>query len=111
MTRHIGITADQLPASGSRARLQIEGKDLALFNIDGTLYAIDDSCPHQGASLLGGTLQGRMIQCSAHGLRFDLASGCMANVNNFGVASYPVEIVDGQTFLLFPDSPSQESSR
>jgi nitrite reductase/ring-hydroxylating ferredoxin subunit len=111
MSQRIALSAAQLPASGARAGLQIDGRNLALFNVDGTLYAIDDSCPHQGASLLGGDLQGRMIQCRAHGLRFDLASGCLANVSNFGVATYPVETIDNQTFVLFPDSPSQEPAR
>jgi nitrite reductase/ring-hydroxylating ferredoxin subunit len=109
--KRIAIAAEQLPAIGERCMLKLEGRDLALFNVDGTLYAIDDSCPHQGASLLGGSLQGRMIQCRAHGLRFDLATGCMANVNNFGVASYPLEIIDDQTFVIFPDSPALESAR
>ena len=107
----IAIPAEQLPANGERCMLKVEGKDLALFNVEETLYAIDDSCPHQGASLLGGNLQGRMIQCRAHGLCFDLATGCMANVNKFGLVSYPLEIIDGQTFVLFPDSPSQEPAR
>jgi len=48
--------------------------------------------PASGTSLLGGNLQGRMIQCRVHGLRFDLASGCMAKVTNSGFASYPLEI-------------------
>lgn len=111
MTQRIEIHANQLPLSGARASLQLEGKSLALFNVEGTLYVIDDSCPHQGASLLGGSLQGRTIQCRAHGLRFDLATGCMPNVNNFGVAAYPVEISDGKTFLVLPDSFSQESAQ
>ncbi|MBF7729034.1 Rieske (2Fe-2S) protein [Pseudomonas sp. N040] len=111
MTRRIEIPAGQLPASGARAALQIEDKHLALFNVDGSLFAIDDSCPHQGASLLGGDLQGRIIQCRAHGLRFDLASGCMPNVTNFGVAAYPLDITEGRTFILLPDRPSRESAQ
>lgn len=111
MTRRIEIPASQVPTSDTRSSLQIEGKGLALFNVGGTLYAIDDSCPHQGASLLGSNLQGRTIQCRAHGLRFDLATGCMPNVSNFGVATYPVEISDGKTFLIFPDSHSRESAQ
>ena len=111
MTRRIEIPASRLPLSGERVALQVEDKGLALFNVDGSLYAIDDSCPHQGASLLGGSLQGRTIQCRAHGLRFDLATGCMPNVSNFGVATYPVEISDGKTFLIFPDSHSRESAQ
>lgn len=41
-----------------------------------------------------------MIQCCAHGLRFDLASGYMLNSNSVKVANYPVEVVDGQVFIV-----------
>jgi nitrite reductase/ring-hydroxylating ferredoxin subunit len=111
MTMRIEIPAAQVPLSGARNGLQAAGKSLAIFNVDGTLYAIDDSCPHQGASLLGGNLQGRMIQCRAHGLRFDLATGCLANVSNYGVTSYPVEISEDKTFVHFPDLFCAESGR
>jgi nitrite reductase/ring-hydroxylating ferredoxin subunit len=111
MTRCIEIPAEQVPLHGERAGLQIEGKSLALFNVDGTLYVIDDSCPHQGASLLGGNLQERMIQCRAHGLRFDLATGCLANVSNYGVTRYPVEISEDKTFVHFPDTSCAESGQ
>ena len=65
-----------------------------------TLFAIDDSCPHQGASLCGGRLEGRVIQCCAHGLRFDLRSGYLLNSTAVKVANYPVEIIDGQAFIV-----------
>jgi nitrite reductase/ring-hydroxylating ferredoxin subunit len=88
------------PLAGGRALFEFDHKSLALFNVDGTLYAIDDSCPHQGASLCGGRLEGRVIQCCAHGLRFDLASGYLLNSKTLKVANYPVEIVDGQAFIV-----------
>lgn len=71
-----------------------------MFNVEGQLYAIDDSCPHQGASLCGGRLDGRVIQCCAHGLRFDLVSGYLLNSNKLKVASYPVDVIDGQAFII-----------
>ena len=75
-------------------------KTLALFNVETTLYAIDDSCPHQGASLWGGKLEGRVIQCCAHGLRFDLASGYLLNSTQLKVNAYPVEVIDQDVFIL-----------
>ena len=76
------------------------GMSLALFNVAGQLYAIDDSCPHQGASLCGGRLEGQVIQCCAHGLRFDLASGYLLNSTQLKVANYPVAVAGDQLFIV-----------
>lgn len=100
MSRRIAVPAERLPAPGQRALFEFADYSLALFNVDGQLYAIDDSCPHQGASLCAGSLQGRAIQCCAHGLRFDLASGYLLNSSRLRVATYPVELVDGQAFIV-----------
>ena len=45
-------------------------------------------------------LEGRVIQCCAHGLRFDLASGYLLNSTSLKVANYPTEVVDGQVFIV-----------
>lgn len=91
MIRRIEVPQGQVPALGQRALLDIERRNLALFNVEGQFYAIDDSCPHQGSSLCAGKLEGRVIQCRAHGLRFDLASGQLLNSPQVKVARYPVE--------------------
>jgi len=101
----VEIPPGQLPVPGARGRLRCEGRDIALFNLDGTLYAIDDSCPHQGASLSSGTLNGRLIQCRAHNLRFDLATGLMPGTSDFGVRRYDIECEGERVFLLVPDAP------
>lgn len=100
MSRRIPVPAGKLPQAGGRALFEFDDKSLALFNVEGDVFAIDDSCPHQGASLCGGRLEGRVIQCCAHGLRFDLRSGCLLNSTAVKVANYPVEIIDGQAFIV-----------
>lgn len=100
MTRRIPVPVGKQPRAGGRALFEFEDKSLALFNVDGQLFAIDDSCPHQGASLCGGRLEGRVIQCCAHGLRFDLRSGYLLNSTQVKVNSYPVEIMDGQVLII-----------
>ena len=100
MSLRVPVPAGKLPQAGGRALFEFEGKSLALFNVEGDLFAIDDSCPHQGASLCGGRLEGRVIQCCAHGLRFDLRSGYLLNSTQLKVANYPVEIIDGQAFIV-----------
>ncbi|HEY0643071.1 MAG TPA: bifunctional 3-phenylpropionate/cinnamic acid dioxygenase ferredoxin subunit [Nocardioides sp.] len=48
---------------------------VALFNVDGTVYAIDDTCTHQDASLADGWLEGCFVECPLHTASFDLRTG------------------------------------
>ncbi|MCY1399753.1 Naphthalene 1,2-dioxygenase system ferredoxin subunit [compost metagenome] len=100
MKLRVAVPANKLPQTGGRSLFEFDGKSLALFNVDGQFYAIDDSCPHQGASLCGGRLDGRVIQCCAHGLRFDLASGYLLNSTKLKVNNYPIEVVDDQAYIV-----------
>ena len=108
MNRRVALSPNQVPERNGRVLLACEGKSIALFNVADTLYAIDDSCPHQGASLCGGRLEGRVIQCCAHGLRFDLASGYLLNSKALSVASYPVEQEGGQVYLVLAAEESEQ---
>lgn len=94
MTHTLDVPDSVDPGIGKRVRVQSAGVDIALFNIDGQIYAIDDSCPHTGASLLFGKLDGRFVRCPAHGLSFDLATGCMRG-GGMNVRAYPVEVTEG----------------
>ena len=48
------------------------GRVIALFNVDGTFYALDGVCPHQGGPLGQGTLEGCIVTCPWHGWQFDV---------------------------------------
>jgi 3-phenylpropionate/trans-cinnamate dioxygenase ferredoxin component len=104
MKRYVEIPAAKWPDAGGRAIWFVEGRIIALFNVDGVLYAIDDSCPHAGSSLFGGKLEGRTLQCRAHGLRFDLATGCMPGVREIRVKTYPIEVRDGRAYIELPEA-------
>ena len=108
MDRLIDLPQASIPAPGQRALLRWRDKTIAVFNVDDTLYAIDDSCPHAGSSLLTGKLDGRMLQCPAHGLKFDLATGCMRS-GGLRATSYAVAWVDSRPMLAIPDSDSQDT--
>lgn len=98
--KYITVPVGRVPAPGQRALIETEGKSLALFNVAGQFHAIDDSCPHQGASLCGGRLEGEVIQCCAHGLRFDLRTGYLLNSTQLKVCRYPVEQVGNQLIIV-----------
>ena len=84
---------------GAGRRVQAAGLDLAVFRIGDAIYAIDDSCPHAGASLCKGRLHGRKIFCRAHGLGFDLASESPHGAPTLPIRRYLVSIVDGVAMI------------
>jgi 3-phenylpropionate/trans-cinnamate dioxygenase ferredoxin subunit len=89
---------EQLPP-GKGTTVTVAGKDVALFNVDGTIYAMEDSCLHQGLSLGTSQLEGKVVTCRGHGWRYDVTTGCTLHVKDFGVATYPVKIAEGKIMI------------
>jgi nitrite reductase/ring-hydroxylating ferredoxin subunit len=81
---------DDLPSVGRGWPYESEVGDVALFNLEGELYAIESECPHQSASLGMGQLAGNIVTCPGHGLRYDVTTGRTLG-STPGVRSYPVE--------------------
>ena len=88
------IELNALP-DGLGRRVKTSSLDLAVFRIGDDVYAIDDSCPHAGASLCAGRLQGSKVFCRAHGLGFNLAGASPHDAATLPIGRYPVSIVDG----------------
>lgn len=109
MSHAYEILPSRVPAPGGRSLLMPPGHSIALFNVGGTLYAIDDSCPHAGSSLASGKLDGLMLQCPAHGLKFSLATGCMAG-GGMAVRRYPLRVADGKTWLDLSEESFEETN-
>jgi 3-phenylpropionate/trans-cinnamate dioxygenase ferredoxin subunit len=104
--RHVPVgTVDQLPP-GQRKLAFVDGSSIVLFNVGGTVYAIDNSCPHNGSSLAGGKLEGHVLQCPGHGLRFDLRTGCMPN-GGLCVKKFQVGERDGKLVVIIDDSGAE----
>ena len=85
---------EQVPP-GTGTVITVEGKDVAVFNVAGTICAIADTCPHAGGSLGMGGLDGNIVTCPVHLMKFDVTNGCFAGTTDFGVDSYPAKVVDG----------------
>jgi 3-phenylpropionate/trans-cinnamate dioxygenase ferredoxin subunit len=60
---------------GGKKLVDLEGRAIAVFNVDGHFYAIDDVCTHDGGPLAEGELEGAEIRCPRHGARFDVRTG------------------------------------
>tara|TARA_Y100000310_G_scaffold60623_1_gene55943 strand:+ start:1560 stop:1865 length:306 start_codon:yes stop_codon:yes gene_type:complete len=55
--------------------VEANGKTIALFNVDGKIYAIDNTCVHAGGPLGEGTCEGNVVTCPWHGWKFDVTTG------------------------------------
>ncbi|APA89145.1 Rieske 2Fe-2S domain-containing protein [Paraburkholderia sprentiae WSM5005] len=104
----VGVAGELAP--GQRKLAFIEGRSIVLFNIDGTLHAVDNACPHNGASLASGKLEGCMLRCPAHGLSFDVRTGCMPGTGGLSVTTFPVGIVDSKVVVSI-DEPNATPSQ
>jgi nitrite reductase/ring-hydroxylating ferredoxin subunit len=73
------LAANELPANavapGQVRRVQVDGEEVAVYNVDGALYATQEKCTHVGGPLSEGELQGNVITCPWHGSCFDVTNG------------------------------------
>lgn len=80
MSRFVKVASKSAVACGSSIKVEVNGKEIALFNVDGHFCAIDDTCSHRGGPLSEGSLEGSVVACPWHGWQYDVASGaCLTN--------------------------------
>lgn len=60
---------------GSKKRVVVDGEEILLANVNGTIYAVSDRCGHMNMSLAHGTLEGYVVECPLHGSQFDVRNG------------------------------------
>src|SRR5213593_3738980 len=77
----------------------VGGKLIAVFRTGETFHAIDDMCPHMGASLAGGYVEDGIVTCPWHGWRFQITDGTWADNRRIKIGSYPVR-VEGDDILI-----------
>jgi 3-phenylpropionate/trans-cinnamate dioxygenase ferredoxin component len=94
-------------AAGSVLRVEHGGEAILVTNIDGSFYAISDTCTHQGGTLSQGTIKDGIVTCPRHGSRFDVRTGknmlgpkiLLVRGKTDDVRSYPVK-VEGDDILV-----------
>ena len=91
--------ASEVPAGGGRV-YEVGDRSIAVFNVDGALYAIDDICTHAEASLQSGYLEDCEIECPLHGARFDIRTGEATELPAVvPVDTFPVRVEGGDIEL------------
>lgn len=83
-------TSDVQPGHGVVA--EVNGKALAVFNVDGVFHVIDNVCAHRGGPLGEGEVQGSVVTCPWHGWQFNVATGACENNPSGKVEVYQVKV-------------------
>ncbi|NIR29498.1 MAG: non-heme iron oxygenase ferredoxin subunit [Gammaproteobacteria bacterium] len=88
-------TLDELEPGTCRVA-ELEDTTVAVFNIDGEFYAIEDVCTHDYGQLTGGTIEGNEIVCPRHGAHFDIKTGEALSAPAYEpVETFPVRVEGG----------------
>jgi nitrite reductase (NADH) small subunit len=101
MSNYIDVASiDELIEGAGRA-FPVAGKMIAIFFIDHELFAIDDFCPHMGASLGDGQVRNGCVACPWHAWEFQLKDGCFVENPKLRAATYHVKM-EGNRVLVDP---------
>jgi len=98
------VTTGTVPSlrdpEGTALKVEKEGLTLAVFNVDGAYYVLDDACTHGPGSLSEGYIEGDVVECNFHNGQFNIRTGevvlppCMIPMK-----TYPTTVEDGKVFI------------
>ena len=89
----------EIPPGGAKAVKLDDKRSLALFNVEGRIYATSNQCPHMGYPLTRGTVRHGVVTCDWHGRSFDLAGGGCFMPGCDDLETFPVELRDGEVWI------------
>jgi nitrite reductase/ring-hydroxylating ferredoxin subunit len=93
----IGSTRDIAP--GAARAFTIGRYEIAVFNVDGAFYAIENTCPHQGGPLADGWMEGPLVTCPWHGWCFDVRTGKMTLGEFASVPRFELQVRGDDLFV------------
>lgn len=93
--------AASLPPGKGRT-VEVRGVRFALWNLDGEFHALDDACPHRGASLGSGILDQGQVYCPLHGWAFDPRTGACSSNPARPVRRHRTKVADGKVYVELP---------
>lgn len=102
MTKSVCVAKITDLEPGSCLSVEVEGYGIALFNVNGTIYALDNTCLHAGGPLGEGTLHGEIVECPWHGWRFNVRTGERPANPDFKVGCYSVKVEGNEIRVVIP---------
>lgn len=88
--KRVAGTADV--ATGTGIVAEVDGQAIAVFNVDGTFYAIDNTCVHRGGPLGEGELEGDVVTCPWHAWQYNVKTGVSVTNPSASVKTYQVKV-------------------
>lgn len=101
----LGLASD-IPAGKSMTCMLPNGDEVALFNHDGKIFALNNACPHMGGPLAEGEVDNGCVTCPWHGWQFDLSDGHCVNGLGENATAYEVKVENGVIFLVSIHEPA-----
>lgn len=95
---------------GQGRSFQVQGRMVAVFHVDGGYFAIDDLCPHMGASLADGHVEAGVVSCPWHAWRFRVTDGTWCDNPRIKIDRFDVRVV-GDEIQVLAGSRSSASAR
>jgi 3-phenylpropionate/trans-cinnamate dioxygenase ferredoxin subunit len=97
----INVGAASQLTTGTFRTVELDGTDIAVFNVNGEYFAIEDICTHDGGVLTGGTIEGDQVVCPRHGARFCIKTGAALTPPAYEpVNTFPVRVKDGMVQVM-----------
>ena len=100
MAEKVELCATGDVAEGGALKVETNGLTLAVFNVDGEFYVMDDNCTHGPGSLSDGYIEGDVVECNFHNGQFNIRTGevvsppCMIPMK-----TYPTSVEDGKVVI------------
>ncbi|HJU23542.1 MAG TPA: non-heme iron oxygenase ferredoxin subunit [Casimicrobiaceae bacterium] len=96
MSDWVDVASEASFAPGTWHDVDVDGTAIAVFNLEGRYYAIENVCTHDGGILTGGSIDGEVIVCPRHGARFSIRTGEVLSPPAYeDVPTFPVRVEGG----------------
>lgn len=97
MAEWVSVAPESEFKPGDTRVVDVDGVQIAVFNLNGQYYAIEDVCTHDGGILTGGEIEDDQIICPRHGARFCIKTGAALTAPAYEpTATFPVRIANGE---------------
>ena len=102
MANYVKVASVSQVAPGSGIVASVNDKEVAVFNVDGTFFAIDNVCKHRGGPLGEGELDGDTVTCPWHGWQYNVKTGVCLTKDGITMDRYDVRVVNEDIEIAVP---------
>lgn len=99
MSSFVEVASTRELVAGTGALVMASDRWIALFNVNGRIFAIDDKCVRCGSSLAAGVLRASAIACSGCDWQYDVTTGCVNGIPALRTDTYEAKIVDARVLV------------